>query len=290
MKEEINDYILKNYQNMSRREIAENLGISQDVVKTKVYRFRRQGLLDFSKSQKVLYTDEVNSFLLSNYMNYTYEKLTEMTIQKFGGKFTLRGIATQVQHLEAKFNLPRKIREKKEKGKKKRKIPMRELFSEQANNWLRENHINYHFKELTILFNEKFDTNWTQGQIARHCSQNLDLRAKQEEKKCYKCAVSRPIGSERIGTKGFIEIKTNENKWVLKHRYMWEQYHNKKIPDNHYVIFLDGNKNNFAKENLICLSDCVTGHLTDIPTNCADLKKCKIFNIKLNMILNELNK
>ena len=189
---------------------------------------------------------------------------------------------------EAKLNLPRKVREKKETVIKEKKKTIREMFSDESNEWLRENHLNYHFKELTMLFNQKFGTAWTEGQIARHCAHDLDLRAKQEDKKCYKPGASRPIGSERVGEKGFVEIKIAENKWVLKHRYMWEQYNNKKIPPNHYVIFMDGDRENFSKENLVCVSDCVQGHLTSMPTNCAQLKRLKMTSVKLAQILGGL--
>lgn len=285
MTEEMVNFILENYQSMTRKEIAAHLGVTPEAVKAKISRLRKQGFLNFSKLPEIIYTDEVNSFLLSNYTKYPYNKLTELANQRFGNKFTFRGITTQVQHLKVELNLPRKPREKKETVKKEKKKTIREMFSDESNEWLKENHLNYHFKELTMLFNQKFGTSWTEGQIARHCAHDLDLRAKQEDKKCYKPGASRPIGSERVDKKGFIEIKTAENKWVLKHRYLWEKYHNKKIPDNHYVIFMDGDKRNFDKENLVCLSDYVQGHLASIPTNCVNLKKCKLTNILLEQIL-----
>lgn len=66
----------------------------------------------------------------------------------------------------------------------------------------------------------------------------------------------RPIGSERTDRDGYILIKiSNEGKkWELKHKVLWEKYHNKPIPKGYVVAFLDQNKENFSKENLILLS------------------------------------
>lgn len=63
-----------------------------------------------------------------------------------------------------------------------------------------------------------------------------------------------PIGSEHIDKQwGRITIKT-ENGWMLKQRYLYEQYHGRKLLDNEKIIFLDGNKNNFAKDNLVAIN------------------------------------
>lgn len=60
----------------------------------------------------------------------------------------------------------------------------------------------------------------------------------------------RPVGSERISVDGYIEIKVEDpNVWKLKHRVMWEQV-NGQIPENHALIFLDGDPLNCVVENL----------------------------------------
>ena len=64
----------------------------------------------------------------------------------------------------------------------------------------------------------------------------------------------RPIGSERITKDGYIEIKVKDpNEWQLKHRVLWENQHGK-IPENHILIFLDGNRLNCSIENLKLVS------------------------------------
>lgn len=59
-----------------------------------------------------------------------------------------------------------------------------------------------------------------------------------------------PIGSERIKSDGMIQIKITKTKWEYKQRYLYEKYHNVKLTSKDYVIFLDGNRNNFSIDNL----------------------------------------
>lgn len=67
----------------------------------------------------------------------------------------------------------------------------------------------------------------------------------------------RKVGEERMKKNGYIEVKVQDgclNKnWMLKHRYIYEQYYGK-IPDGCNIIFLDGNKRNFDISNLKLVS------------------------------------
>lgn len=61
----------------------------------------------------------------------------------------------------------------------------------------------------------------------------------------------REVGSERINVDGYTEIKVAEpNKWRLKQRVIWEELYHEKLKRNEAVIFLDGNRQNFDKDNL----------------------------------------
>lgn len=64
----------------------------------------------------------------------------------------------------------------------------------------------------------------------------------------------RKVGSERITKDSYIEIKIKEpNKWVLKHRHIYESMYGK-IPTGHKLIFADGNRKNVDINNLILVS------------------------------------
>ena len=65
----------------------------------------------------------------------------------------------------------------------------------------------------------------------------------------------KPVGSERIDTEGYTLIKIAEpRKWALKHRIIWEEHYKKKIPRGSVIIFADGDKSNLSIENLICVT------------------------------------
>ena len=64
----------------------------------------------------------------------------------------------------------------------------------------------------------------------------------------------RPVGSERITIDGYVKIKVAEpNKWELKARVIYENKYGK-IPVEHKLIYLDGNKQNLELSNLKVVS------------------------------------
>lgn len=72
-------------------------------------------------------------------------------------------------------------------------------------------------------------------------------------------ATFKPIDSERMDKDGAIEIKVENRQkngkfWKRKHIVIWEDHHKRSVPENHIVRFLDGNKYNFAIDNLILVS------------------------------------
>jgi len=59
-----------------------------------------------------------------------------------------------------------------------------------------------------------------------------------------------PIGSEYVKPDGMTLVKVSNNKWKYKQRLIYEKYHNVKLTDNDYIIFLDQDRNNFDIRNL----------------------------------------
>lgn len=63
-----------------------------------------------------------------------------------------------------------------------------------------------------------------------------------------------PVGTERINSDGYADIKIAEpNVWLQVHRLLWER-ENGPIPDGRVVIFGDGDKTNLNLDNLILVS------------------------------------
>lgn len=68
---------------------------------------------------------------------------------------------------------------------------------------------------------------------------------------------TRDLGSERVNTDGYIEIKVagsdKRGKWVLKHVYVWEKKNGKK-PDGHAILFIDNDRKNVEIDNLMLVT------------------------------------
>ena len=64
----------------------------------------------------------------------------------------------------------------------------------------------------------------------------------------------RPVGSERINVDGYVEIKVAEpDQWEIKARFIYENIYGN-IPENHKLIYLDGNRQNLKLSNLKVVS------------------------------------
>jgi len=131
-------------------------------------------------------------------------------------------------------------------------------FSQEQEEWLKDNYPNLGPARATPLFNEIFGTNRSYDSIRTHC-QRKGLR-------CSKDVISRrgrenakkylDIGTVIEDSQGYLHIKIGDKKkkhqnYELLHRHIWEKV-NGKVPDDSYLIFLDGNRKNCDLSNL-CL-------------------------------------
>ena len=134
---------------------------------------------------------------------------------------------------------------------------MRHKWSKKEDKFLIENVKGITLKELTKRFNKKFNYNLSESSIANR-KNKLNISSgitggqfkkgqipfnkgkkwdeymskkgqsnsiKTTFKKGNKPWATRPVGSERIDTEGYVYIKTKEpNKWELKHRWLYKKY------------------------------------------------------------------
>lgn len=149
-------------------------------------------------------------------------------------------------------------------------------YTKEMLDWVRNNQADISRAELTRLFNERFNMNTKRCTIPALCVRNgwisnHDGRIKKGDKpwnkgvtgymganstsfkKGQKVHNHRPVGSERITKDGYIQVKIAEpSDWQLKHIFVWES-HNGKVPKNHCIRMVDGNRTNVSIDNLMCI-------------------------------------
>lgn len=83
-----------------------------------------------------------------------------------------------------------------------------------------------------------------------------------------------------------------KDNWAKLHYLVWEEQ-NGKVPDNHVLLFVDGNRRNINIDNLICVSRKVNLFLNKNRLrfkNKTEMQKACISYAQLNVKLNELKK
>ena len=150
----------------------------------------------------------------------------------------------------------------------------RHKYTEEENEFIRKYHEGLSGKELTNLFNQKFDTDISVNELISHKIIRLKLKVanrvawnkglkgwqKVKPKHLFKKGNlpkhTQPIGSERINSYGLVIVKVaNPKVWKLKHHVIYEKYHGEKLGKRDRVIFLDGNNRNFDISNLQKISN-----------------------------------
>ena len=104
-----------------------------------------------------------------------------------------------------------------------------------------------------------------------------------------------PVHSVVKKPKGYLMIKvgtegTKDENFQLYHRFVWEKYHGMKVPDGHRVIFLDRNKRNFSRDNLVLVSNREFAQLIvrEGLTDDAEINKSKLLQSKLKVKIREI--
>ena len=129
-------------------------------------------------------------------------------------------------------------------------------------------------------------TPWNKGKHYEPGGRSVETRFKKGLK---------PPKYQEIGTivkhkDGYTYIKLAEHKWQLYQRYIWEKYHHKKLKRSQTVLFLDGNRNNFAPDNLMAISRkelLIINHERLLTKNNGELSKTGVLIAKLKVKIND---
>lgn len=125
--------------------------------------------------------------------------------------------------------------------------------------WLKNNKDNY--QDLhTILqdFNKKFGLNYTRDQL-KSARKNYKLNLNKVKTNNGECGAGnfKPIGTERRNSTNGIVIKAGDNRWISKSKYMYEKLNHCKLKKDDVVLHLNGDKNDYSKDNLYATSKAV---------------------------------
>lgn len=196
---------------------------------------------------------------------------------------------------------------------KKRKRAKPHFWTEEQVNFIKEHIKGTPYEKMRQMVNDEFGLSLTPGQIKRVISRNglrngrdgtfqknhktwnkgmKGLNTGGEKgwfKKGHKPYNYLPVGSERIDTEGYTVVKVADpNIWKPKHRIIWEEHYGD-IPDDHAVIFGDGNKRNFDIDNLMLVSKRKLAILNKnkLIKNDADLTRVGLKIAEINIKMNE---
>ncbi|MDW5473246.1 HNH endonuclease signature motif containing protein [Limosilactobacillus reuteri] len=67
------------------------------------------------------------------------------------------------------------------------------------------------------------------------------------------------LGTLREARNGYTYIKVSDEgpryqRWIPYQKYLWQQHYKRTLPEGMVILFLDGNKKNFAIENLAAVT------------------------------------
>lgn len=137
------------------------------------------------------------------------------------------------------------------------------------------------YKDITAKVNKKFEKDFTITQVSNFMKRNniktgrtgrfekgstpwnkgtkgLTSANRTSFKKGYEPKNIKPIGHERHSSDGYTRIKVRNERadknYVLKHRYVWQKHHQQEIPEDHVLVFLDGDTRNTDIDNLKLVS------------------------------------
>lgn len=187
--------------------------------------------------RKNWYTQEEIDYLkeIGDGTNRTNKEITEMFNKKFNKNKTVDAIIGA----KSRYNIKSYTR----------------VYTEEQLNYLREITPGRTRKEITKMFNERFNDNRTEkgidsirkdkgiltGNTGRFEKGNLPRNTVE-------------VGATTIDRDGYHKTKIAEpNVWELTHRLIYEK-HNGPIPEGHNIIFGDGDKSNLDIKNLILVS------------------------------------
>lgn len=214
------------------------------------------------------YPEEIQTFIAENVRGKTTKELVELVNAEFGPIFTESKMKSFKSNNKLKSGTP---------TSKPAGLPT-ELYPAEIRSFISENCIGVGHQAMADRLNQTFGTSYTKDQMkayyARfkldsglkgyfkkgHVPFNKGMKGLQQGGKETQFKPGHmpknymPVGTERINTDGYVEIKVADPRtWKGKHHIIWEEV-NGVVPEGHALIFADGDRLNVALDNLILVS------------------------------------
>jgi hypothetical protein len=194
------------------------------------------------------FTDVHSQFLETSAQGRSYSALAELFNRKFNTDVTHKTIRRLCRILGFTNGKPNRI-----------------PYSDEQIGFLRQYAPDTGYSALAEMFNERFGTDTTALRIGELCrrkgfSNGLDSRFKGSHTVNLgrKRADALPDGTEVTTSEGYVMLK-HGGAWRYKHIILWEQVHGRSVPEGHFIVFGDGNKQNIGIENLFCITSVQNG-------------------------------
>ena len=214
------------------------------------------------------YSEEIKTFIAENVRGKTTKELVELVNAEFGADFTESKMKSYKTNNKLKSGTPTSI---------PAGLPT-ELYPAEIRSFISENYVGVGHQAMADLLNQTFETSYNKVQMKAYYARfKLDsglrgyfqkghvpfnkgmkgLHTGGEETQFKPGHMPKnymPVGTERINTDGYVEIKVADPRtWKGKHHIIWEEV-NGVVPEGHALIFADGDRLNVVLDNLILVS------------------------------------
>jgi hypothetical protein len=186
-------------------------------------------------------------------------------------------------------------------------MPKNSNYTEAELKWVKKNRPLLQDPEFTAAFNKKFKRDLKYGTLIALCKRNgwlfsfpkgrklgskpwntgkkLGYTPSGAFKKGNVLASRKPIGYESQHS-DIVLVKVDEGKFTTKARYIWQAAHGE-IPQGHVIRFIDGNNQNYALDNLDCITQFENAQLNKIRINeqPAEFKQTLRLRVKIQVKL-----
>lgn len=233
-----------------------------------------------------LYSEEEINFLKVNSIGKTAKQLTD----DFNNVFKTNLSESQIRQTARRY------------GIKFGETPIR--FDDEERQFILERYGNISLNEIVKEFNAVFlNHQITFYGLRSYINKTLNLRLDNP----YKFSSFYSLNKVQVGTEhkryGYVLVKVSDAtgkkedhkdriNWKFKHRILWEKYYGQKLPKGYQVVFLNGDRNDFSKENLKAVPVKYMGKMNVngwLKSGNAELAKTGFLLCELDDILNNHN-